>query len=158
MSVRPSVRPSVHNQTQWSHMNYSDMNRVRWDKSNDMTFKVIRGQGQGHRAFELTKIAIFKCAPLEAFKIDSRLWGSGRLSWNLEGLYRTRHIQWWRPHWKGAGGHACGECGQREGLDRMHASKKIISSAFIPLLYTCGVLQQQLFAKSDNCMICKCPK
>ena len=45
-------------QTQWSHMNYSDMNRGRWDKSNDMTFKVI--QGQGHRAFKLPKIAIFK--------------------------------------------------------------------------------------------------
>ena len=41
-------------------MNYSDMDKGGWDKPNDMIFKVIQGQSQGHRAFKLTKIAIFK--------------------------------------------------------------------------------------------------
>ena len=45
------IRPPVYNQTPCSHMNWSDVNKGRCDKRNDMTFKVI--QGPGHRAFKL---------------------------------------------------------------------------------------------------------
>ena len=58
-NVRPSVRPSVHNQTQYSHKLIGDPGRARQDLSNDMTFEVIRGQGQGHRASKIAKITMF---------------------------------------------------------------------------------------------------
>ena len=64
MSIRPSVRSQSNSM---EPMNYSDMNRAQWDKSNDMTFRVIQGQGQGHRAFQFTKIAIFKVYLLRHF-------------------------------------------------------------------------------------------
>ena len=42
MSVHPTVRPSVHNQTQCSHKPVCDIGRGRQDMRYDMTFKVIR--------------------------------------------------------------------------------------------------------------------
>ena len=40
-------------------MIYSNMDRGRWDKSNDITFKVIQGQGQGHEPFKVVKMVMF---------------------------------------------------------------------------------------------------
>jgi len=45
-SVRPSVRPSVHNQTEWRQITNSGMDRGRWDIHNDITFKLVQGRGQ----------------------------------------------------------------------------------------------------------------
>ena len=47
-NVRPFVRPSVHNRTQYSHKPIYGFGRGRQAILNDMTFKVIGGQGQGH--------------------------------------------------------------------------------------------------------------
>ena len=54
------VRPYVHNQTRYSHKLISDPGRSRQELSNDVSFEVIRGQGQGHWASEVSKITIFK--------------------------------------------------------------------------------------------------
>ena len=59
-----SVRPSVHNETQWSHMVNSGVERGRLDKWNDISFKVIKGQGQGHKAVKFPKIDVFKMSSL----------------------------------------------------------------------------------------------
>ena len=58
--IQPVRCPSVHNQTQCTHMNYICMDRGQWDKSSDIDFKVIRGQGQGHGGVKVAKMAIFK--------------------------------------------------------------------------------------------------
>jgi len=47
-NVHPSVHTYVHNQIQCSHKPNSGICYGRWDIHDDMTFKVIRGQGQGH--------------------------------------------------------------------------------------------------------------
>ena len=52
-NVRPSVRPYVHNQTQCSHKPNSGICWGRRDIHHNMTFKVIRGQGQGQ---EMTSV------------------------------------------------------------------------------------------------------
>jgi len=53
VGLRPSVRPYVHNQTQYSHKPNSGICYGRWDIHDDMTFKVIRGQSQGQ---EMTSV------------------------------------------------------------------------------------------------------
>ena len=61
MSVRPEVRTSVcPTHLQGSHMNHISLDGGRWDKSNDVTFKVIGGQGQGHGPLEVENMAIFQ--------------------------------------------------------------------------------------------------
>ena len=50
-----SENMSVHNQTQWSHKLICDIGRGRQDMRNDITFKVI--QGQGHGPFTVAKMA-----------------------------------------------------------------------------------------------------
>ena len=60
MSVHPSVRPSVHNQTQCSHKPIYGIGRGRQAIRNDIIFKVIRGQGQGHGPVKVAKVADFE--------------------------------------------------------------------------------------------------
>ena len=60
ISENMSVHPSVHNQTKCSHKPVCDIGRGRQDMRNDMTFKVIRRQGQGHGPFEVAKMADFE--------------------------------------------------------------------------------------------------
>ena len=64
MSVHPSVRlyvrRYVHNETQCSHKPFGDIARGRPAFHDGMTFKDIRGQGQGHRAPKYSKMADLK--------------------------------------------------------------------------------------------------
>ena len=62
MSVRPFVRPSVHNQMQNSHMPICGNGRGQQEMPNVMISKVIRGQGQGHGSVKFAKMAEFKVA------------------------------------------------------------------------------------------------
>ena len=55
-----NVRPSVHNQTQCTHKPIDGTGRGRETILNDMIFKVIRGQGQGHGPVKVAKIADFE--------------------------------------------------------------------------------------------------
>ena len=84
MSVRTYVRTSVHNQTQCTHINYICMDRGQWDKSNDIGFKVIQGQGQGHGGVKVAKMAIFKVYLLRhlwtEIEFDYGLWIYGTIS------------------------------------------------------------------------------
>ena len=60
------------------------MDRGRWEKSIDMTFKVIQGQGQGHEALKVAKMAIFKVYLLRHLLrevgFDYGLWIYGTIS------------------------------------------------------------------------------
>ena len=67
MSVLPFARRYVHNETQHSYEPIGDIGKGRLAIHDDMTFKVIRGQGQGHRAPKYAKMADLKvsCAIVE---------------------------------------------------------------------------------------------
>ena len=60
LSIIPSVRRYVHNETQSSYKATGDIGGGRLAIHDDMLFKVIRGQGQGHRAAKYTKMADLK--------------------------------------------------------------------------------------------------
>ena len=67
-NVCPSVNTSiVHNETQCSYKPIGDIGRGRLAIHDDMTFKVIPGQGQGHRAPKDVKMADLKVYLLRHF-------------------------------------------------------------------------------------------
>ncbi len=84
MSFDPSVRPSVHNEVEAGDLVISDPDRGRWDVHDGMTFKVTEGQGQGHEAFEVAKMTIFKFYLLRHFssdlEFDCSIWIYGTIS------------------------------------------------------------------------------
>jgi len=87
--LRLSVYPYVHNHTQCSHKPNSGICEGRWDIHDHMTFKVIRGQGQGHMRLKVSKMTIFKFYLLRHFSTNQK---------NSNGFWYYRVAQNKIPH------------------------------------------------------------